>query len=169
LPEKQKAADSMQFGNVIKVTLVFRKQWWPKANFGFILAPDEPIPTWWSDPRGPVLTGWVGGPKADILSAQSPAQVETLALKILQKIFNVSSLRKKLVSVHAYNWAQDPQIRGAYSYLPVNGLNLPKTLAAPVKDTLFFAGEATVKDAQMGTVFGALTSGLRAAREILKS
>ena len=169
LPEKQKAADGLQFGNVTKITLVFRKQWWPKANFGFILAPDEPIPTWWSDPRGFVLTGWAGGPKADLLLSQSPAQLETLALKILQKIFHVSSLRKQLVSAHSYNWAEDPQIRGAYSYIPVNGLKLPNLLAAPVDGTLFFAGEATAKDAQMGTVFGALTSGLRAAREILKS
>jgi monoamine oxidase len=38
-----------------------------------------------------------------------------------------------------------------------------------VAETLFFAGEATVADAQMGTVFGALESGLRAAREILGS
>ena len=43
--EKQKAADELQFGNVVKITLVFRKQWWPKANFGFIQAPEEPIPT----------------------------------------------------------------------------------------------------------------------------
>jgi monoamine oxidase len=51
----------------------------------------------------------------------------------------------------------------------VNGLDLPKTLGQPVKDTLFFAGEATARDGQMGTVFGALESGLRAAKEILKS
>ena len=49
----------------------------------------------------------------------------------------------------------------------MDGLDLPKTLAAPVKKTLFFAGEATALDAQMGTVFGALESGLRAAKEIL--
>jgi monoamine oxidase len=168
LVEKQAAADAIQFGNVVKVTLVFRKQWWPKANFGFIHAPDEAIPTWWSDPRGFMITGWAGGPKADILPAQSPARLEALALAILKKIFGVSSLKRSLVSSHSYNWATDPHTRGAYSYLPVNGLNLPKVLAAPVKRTLFFAGEATVKDAQMGTVFGALESGLRAAREILR-
>jgi monoamine oxidase len=167
LPKKQTAADAMQFGNVIKVTLVFRKPWWPKANFGFIQAPDEPIPVWWTDPRGPILTGWCGGPKADILPAQSPARLETIALETLQKIFGVTSLRKKLVASHAYNWAEDPQVRGAYSYLPVDGLDLPKALAKPVKGTLFFAGEATALDAQMGTVFGALESGLRAAKEIL--
>jgi len=169
LPKKQKAADEIQFGNAVKITLVFRKQWWPKANFGFIQAPGEAIPTWWSDPRGLVITGWAGGPKADVLPAQSPARLETLALKILEKIFGVSSLRKHLIASHSYNWADDPHVRGAYSYIPVGRINLPKVLAAPIKGTLFFAGEATVADAQMGTVFGALESGLRAAKEILRA
>jgi len=167
LPKKQKAADSMQFGNVVKITLVFRKRWWPKADFGFVQAPDEPIPVWWSDPRGPVLTGWAGGTKADILPAHSSDRLETVALATLQKIFGVASLRKKLLASHTHNWTDDPQVRGAYSYIPVDGLDLPKALAAPVKGTLFFAGEATALDAQMGTVFGALESGLRAAKEIL--
>jgi monoamine oxidase len=169
LPKKQKAADELQFGNVVKITLIFRKRWWPKPDFGFIHAPEEPIPTWWSDPRGAVITGWAGGPKADVLPAQSPARLEALALKTLEKIFGVKSLRKQILASHSYNWADDPQIRGAYSYIPVNGIDLPKLLAAPVKGTLFFAGEATVKDAQMGTVFGALESGLRAAKEILRT
>ncbi|HXT12025.1 MAG TPA: NAD(P)/FAD-dependent oxidoreductase [Candidatus Angelobacter sp.] len=169
LPEKQEAADKMLFGNVVKITLVFRKRWWPKPNFGFIHALNEPIPTWWSDPRGPILTGWAGGPKADALSAQSPERLETLALAILKKIFGIPALRKQLVSSHSYDWADDPHIRGAYSYLPVNGLDLPKTLAAPVKNTLFFAGEATATDGQMGTIFGALESGLRVAKEISRS
>jgi hypothetical protein len=46
------------------------------------------------------------------------------------------------------------------------GLDLPRTLAAPIHDTLHFAGEATVFDAQTGTVFGALESGYRAAAEM---
>ena len=169
LPKKQKAAEAMQFGNVVKITLVFRKPWWPKGNFGFIQAPGEPIPTWWSDPRGPILTGWAGGPQADDLPATSPARLESLALATLQKIFGVTGFRRKLAASHSYNWADDPHIRGAYSYIPVGGLALPKALATPVKKTLFFAGEATALDAQMGTVFGALESGLRAAKEILRA
>ena len=51
--------------------------------------------------------------------------------------------------------------------MPVNGLDLPKLLGAPIADTLFFAGEATVTDAQTGTVFGAFETGLRAGRELL--
>src|SRR5438105_3662342 len=112
------------------------------------------MPTWWSDPRGPVLTGWAGGPPADALSSCSRSQLEALCLKILGRIFSErpSSLRAQLVKLHTHNWARDPHVLGAYSYIPVNGLDLPKLLAAPMEDTLFFAGEATVSDAQCGTV-----------------
>lgn len=159
LPEKQTAADELQFGNVTKVTLVFREAWWPEKNFGFIHAPAEAIPTWWSDSRGPILTGWAGGPRADALAGHSPAQLEALALKTLEKIFGATSLRAQLAASHTYDWAHDPHILGAYSYIPVNGLDLPIVLGAPVEGTLFFAGEATITDGQMGRFLGRWRAG----------
>src|SRR5581483_293462 len=169
LVTKEEAVRKFEFGNVVKVTFVFRDRWWGEFSAGFMHAPDEPLPTWWSDPRGPILTGWAGGPKADALLRLTPSKLEKLGLNILGKIFpeRASLLSKQHVATHAWNWAHDPHVRGAYSYIPVNGLDLPATLAAPVGNTLFFAGEATVADAQTGTVFGALESGLRAARELL--
>jgi monoamine oxidase len=70
-----------------------------------------------------------------------------------------------LLEFHWHDWRRDKFIGGAYSYIPVNGLEFVKQLAAAVENTLFFAGEATAGDAQPGTVHGALSSGLRAARE----
>ena len=117
------------------------------------------------------MTGWAGGTHADALLKCFTKQLRSTGLKILSEIlFNgepVRNLRRQLSAVHYYNWADDPDVLGAYSYIPVNGLDLPKLLGAPVGDTLFFAGEATVTDAQTGTVFGALETGQRAAREIL--
>jgi monoamine oxidase len=169
LLEKQEAIEQLQFANVIKIILVFREQWWPK-KLSFVQSLDEKIPTWWTDSRGTVLTGWVGGPKADALKKYSALKLEQLSLKILGRMFpKAKGLHKKLITSHSYNWAQDPHVRGAYSYIPVNGLDLPKLLAAPVHNTLFFAGEATTTDAQTGTVFSAYESGLRAARECLAS
>ena len=40
-------------------------------------------------------------------------------------------------------------------------------LAKPLRDTLFFAGEATNLSGETATVGGALQSGLRAARELI--
>jgi monoamine oxidase len=128
------------------------------------------LPTWWSDARGPVLTGWAGGPKADALAGYSEHKLRSLAFGILGKIFNQSAnkLAAQTESAHTHNWARDPRALGAYSYLPVNGLDLPKLLAEPIEGTLFFAGEATATDGQMGTVFGALESGMRTARQIVE-
>jgi monoamine oxidase len=42
-----------------------------------------------------------------------------------------------------------------------------KALAAPVQNTLFFAGEAADTQGESGTVAGALQSGKSAARRIL--
>ncbi|HEV2456447.1 MAG TPA: NAD(P)/FAD-dependent oxidoreductase [Verrucomicrobiae bacterium] len=169
LPDKNEAATGLEFGNVVKVIFQFRKSAWD--DFGFIQAPGAPIPTWWSDARGPTLIGWAGGLYADALLECSDDDLCTMGLETLSKmLFNgapISGLRQQLVAAHYFNWAQDPEVRGAYSYIPVNGMDLPKLLAAPVAGTLFFAGEATVTDAQTGTVFGALETGRRAAREIL--
>jgi len=171
LRDKAAVARELLLGQVRKLTLVFRERWWPRSGSGFVHAPGERVPTWWGDPRGAALTGWAGGPKAEELMPLTVKQMERVYLETLARIFSVriSSLRRRLVAAHSYNWSADPNFGGAYSYLPVNGLDLPALLAAPVAETLFFAGEATTLDAQMGTVFGAYETGLRAAGEVLRS
>ena len=170
LPEKTAVIKALEFGNVVRCVLVFRKKWWPKSKRGFIHAFEEPIPTWWDDARGPVLTAWLGGPKADDLQTYSPEHLRAICITTLAKIFSrrPAFIRSQLTGFHYHNWTHDPHIRGGYSYIPAGGMELPKQLATPVANTLFFAGEATVSDAQMGTVFGALESGQRAAREVLR-
>lgn len=167
---KEEAITKLQFGNVMKVILKFRRRWWPKSRTGIIQAIDEPLPTWWSDTRGPLLTGWAGGPEADALALLRAKRLESLSLEIVSRVFSVEMdfLQKQLVKSHCYRWDQDPDILGAYSYIPAWGLSLPTALATPIGKTLYFAGEATVADAQTGTVFGAYETGLRAAREVLE-
>ena len=169
LPRKAEAIAALEFGNVRRVTLVFREMWWPKHDFGFIHSFADVLPTWWSDPRGPILTGWAGGPKADALVERSADELKKLSLEILSKVFGEkrAALNDRLLSVHTHDWAGDPHIRGAYSYIPVRGLDLPKVLAEPVENTLFFAGEATATDAQMGTVFGAVESSRRVVSQMI--
>jgi len=65
------------------------------------------------------------------------------------------------------NWAADPFARGAVSYLPVGSLPESRlALQTSLGDRVFFAGEATADD-EPGTVGGATSSGLRAAREVV--
>jgi monoamine oxidase len=70
--------------------------------------------------------------------------------------------------MHTHDWTRDPHARGAYSYVGVGGINAAKRLSQPLRGTLFFAGEAT-ESANSGTVEGALASGMRAFRQVVRT
>ncbi len=99
----------------------------------------------------------------------SEAEFAQRALNSLAKLLGMERGRvESLVeSAHTHNWVTDPYCRGGYSYVAVGGEDAPRQLAAPVADTLFFAGEATEFTGHISTVNGALASGTRAANEIL--
>ena len=88
------------------------------------------------------------------------------AMKSLKSVFGGRMGRLEAAFVH--DWQQDPYACGAYSYVTVGGEGARKALAAPLRDTLFFAGEATDYRGEHGTVAGALRSGTRAAREAMR-
>ena len=56
--------------------------------------------------------------------------------------------------------------RGAYSYVCVGGAGAPATLARPIAETLFFAGEHTQAQGEWASVHGAIASGHRVVDEI---
>jgi monoamine oxidase len=182
LPQwKLDAIRSLEMGAALRIVLRFTRRFWedleiPGAEredlkqLGFIHYPDAPLPTWWTTlPRSePILVGWAGGPTAQRLLSLSGADIESRALKSLSLIFGVNKdvLRTIIAESYFHNWQRDPLSRGAYSYVPVNGVEHQLNLAKQVDGTLFFAGEAT-SVGHCGTVHGAIQSGLRAAREIL--
>ena len=93
------------------------------------------------------------------------------ALDSLGRLLGVAraDLDTQLEAAYTHDWQADPFARGAYSYLPVGGLEAQKDLARPVAGTLFFADEATNTDGHNGTVHGAVATGRRAAREVIDS
>jgi monoamine oxidase len=168
LKAKTRAVAGLEMGCVVKLILEFRSPFWPVRNFGFIHAVGQRFPTWWSDERGPILTAWAGGPQARALGNASSEEVEEEALKAVAKMFkqDYAKVKELLVRCHCHDWSGDPFARGAYSYIRVGMTGMPARLAEPVKDTLFFAGEATAEPGEQGTVHGAIASGQRAAKEI---
>lgn len=167
--DKQQAIRQLAMGSVVKIAFQFRDRFWPVENFGFIHANGGAFPTWWSDERGPLLTGWVGGPRAQALNEKGQESVVAKGLQELSEIFDkpAREIEELLIGVCHHNWSADPFSRGAYSYTPVGMSQMIDKLAAPIEDTLFFAGEATDANGDQGTVHGALASGRRAAEEIL--
>jgi monoamine oxidase len=138
---------------------------------GFLHSRDEYFPTWWTSlpVRAPILTAWTGGPAAGRLALRGDEFVVGRALDSRSRLLGLERerLADLLVAWYMRDWHADPYARGAYSYIPVGGLDAPRMLAEPVEDTLFFAGEATDLGGQNGTVHGAMASGRRASGEII--
>jgi monoamine oxidase len=132
----------------------------------FLLS-DAPIPTWWSqlpDPR-PLLTGWLAGPAAQRLRTASADEVLHLALESLAQLLASSpaALRQRLRASYSRNWSTEPYSYGAYSYATVGAPAARAALAAPVANTLFFAGEGLHGGPDGGTVEAARARGRAAA------
>jgi len=185
LPAKQRALARIETGQVFKIVLRFREAFWQGAEFlkerrehsgasngmTFLHAHGAEVPTWWTSlpVRSPLLTGYVGAVRAEELLAEEPPTRLERTLVALSDILSVPrrELEGQLDASATHDWRADPFARGAYSYIGVGGNDAPRALARPVDGTLFFAGEAT-NGAEIGTVAGALSSGRRAAREVLR-
>lgn len=175
LEHKLAAARLLEMGPVLKVVLEFaRPLWHDRSDIGdalFLHAFDRPVPTWWLplDAARPVLTGWAGGPYAAGLAGIGPDALREVALSSAAGALGAphGDLAAQLEAIHFHDWSADPLARGAYTYVGVGGSDAHRTLAAPVADTLFFAGEATCGGGYNATMEGALRSGRRAAAELL--
>jgi len=172
LPTHRAAAARLGFGPVIKVVFEFQTAFWearlPELEF---LLSDAPVPTWWSQrPDAPTqLTGWVAGPAAQRLLTTSADALLQLALESLAPLLAtpLAELRAQLLGSYVRNWGAEPHAYGAYSYPTVGAPAARAALAAPVANTLFFAGEAVYEGPAAGTVEAALVSGQVAARALL--
>ena len=184
-------ADRLAMGAVVRVVLVFRSRFWSSqplaarlpdiagelAKLSFLFTPADRPATWWTPMphENPMLTAWVGGPKAVALQRALAAHAESRALlqqclATLAKVFGlrVAELQSLLVACHFHDWQADQYSRGAYSYVPAGALDAPEQMTRPVEDTLYFAGEHTDTAGHGGTVHAAIATGTRAARQVLE-
>ncbi|QEC67840.1 FAD-dependent oxidoreductase [Panacibacter ginsenosidivorans] len=165
------AIAQLGFGTVIKILLQFKTAFWKKHadDIGFILS-DETIPTWWTQSpiQNNLLTGWLGGPKAAMLSRLTNDALLQTALHSLSAIFHKSMpvLQQLLTHHKIICWSNNPYIQGGYSYNTIASAEAKNILATPVNNTIFFAGEAYYTGKSQGTVEAALQSGREAAGKL---
>jgi monoamine oxidase len=176
LEAKREALGLLGFGPVIKLNLRFRSAFWEEIAQGryrdvtFFHSRQSPFPTFWTalPLRVPLLVAWSGGPRAARLSGASTEDLVTTAVAILQSMFGTGpDIGTLLEGAYWHDWQNDPYTRGAYSYVIAGGGDASRALAAPLSQTLFFAGEATDFEGEQATVTGAIRSGERAARELM--
>lgn len=175
---KRQALANIEMGHAVRVALWFGTAFWERIRNGryrdgaFFRCKGQPFAAYWTQlpVRSELVVAWAGGPKAIALGDLSQAEVIELALNGFGALFDETTLvRKEFQGGAMHDWGHDRFARGAYSYVAVGGGNARAALAAPVEDTLFFAGEATSSDGQGGTVNGALETGERAAAEVATS
>jgi monoamine oxidase len=166
--------DLIEMGSALRITLIFNQKVWKKAlpQGGFVHSFSElEFKTWWAFEKNNFyyVTAWVGGTSATKLSSYPEETLKTEVLRELALILSLSSneLPNALESWYFHNWELDKFSQGAYTYLRADATDHVRP--EPIEGTIFFAGEGWAKNADRGTVQGAIKSGIDAAKEILKS
>lgn len=175
LRSKRRALLQLASGPVIKVVMAFSGPFWTQINGGryrsaaFFFAPGAPFPTLWTTlpVRSSVLVAWCAGPRAARLSGQGEGALESSVMASLRTVFGRRDYAGMLEYLSWHDWQRDPFACGAYSYVLAGGAGARRTLARPVQDTLYFAGEACDTGGEAATVGGALQSGARAAEQVM--
>lgn len=177
--DKSRAIASIATGPVVKVVLRFERPFWNAIHHGkladlrMVFAAERAFPTFWTTypTVSPLITAWAAGPRASALHALEENAIVNRAIADLAYALEIQDgqILQNLEAAHMHDWQRDPFALGAYSYVRVGGVGARETLAKPVDDTLYFAGEAATQGGEAGTVAGALASGYAAASAILSS
>jgi monoamine oxidase len=181
--EKQNALERLAMGSVVRVSLCFHERFWENlkpegehktlADASFLFSSNDHFPTWWTEmpERVPIITGWAPARSAESMKGMSEGRIVDKAMSSLAELLHLEKahLQGKLAAAYFHDWDSDPLSQGAYSYVKVGGEGCQHTLGAPLQSTLFFAGEATDISGHNGTVHGAMASGKRAAKDIIRA
>ncbi|MRH92831.1 NAD(P)-binding protein [Nocardia sp. SYP-A9097] len=171
LPErKQHALDRLGFGTLNKIALHYSERFWPAEQYvyGYLCRETERYPTvvinMWKSHGKPILVLLLGASLGRVMESWPDEQVRDYATTVVSDIFGAETPAPQRVS--RTSWSSDPYAHGSYACIGVNAS--PRdldTLAEPVEDRLYFAGEAT-NSYHWGCVHSAYESGLREAARI---
>ena len=185
---KQNAVQRLGFGNLNKLVIEFEEQFWSddRDYFGVAVDSDDESKMnnrarcfmFWN--LKPVcgenmLIALVAGSNAEDtennVTEESQQELVNLAVEQLAKVhFNGDQSKIRVKTAKATAWGKDPFARGSYSYVKKSSRGAADydELGRPeLKGRLFFAGEHTCKE-HPDTVGGAMLTGWRAARQVLR-
>jgi monoamine oxidase len=165
---KASAIDRLGVGTLAKIGLIFDTPFWLQSSYAFGLtggAKSGATLALTSATRGDAaLTLLVGGSTGAQIEGMDEGQARAWAMAQLRAEFGPDVPQPS--AIRRTNWSGDPYALGSYACVAVG--SRPDdfaTLAEPVGERLFFAGEATSRN-QWATAHGAYLSGLREAARI---
>lgn len=173
----------LRMGPVVRVSMVFKDRWWARRGHGKMsfLFPGKRdaddasarFEVFWTPypNEQPMITAWAGGVAAERFSGMEREAVVRIAVESLARAFGLPAgeIEAQIVDVRTHGWQADSFAGGAYSYVPAGAAEAMDRLTEPADGMLFFAGEHTTSDGNWATVHGALRSGVRAARQVVKT
>ena len=173
LPEyKQDSIENVGFGTVTKLALKFTDQFWDSdVQYYYTVAKETGRwPVWmnyrtFSKER--ILMGLSMGEYAKKADLMSTEELIEDGLKVLKNVWedDVGEVQNVLRT----SWLNDPFTKGAYSFPRVDNSEEDfENLAEPIDNKLFFCGEHTDLE-YLATTHGALFTGIRAAKEVIKA
>ena len=116
--------------------------------------------------RTPLCFVDIGGRSGQTLAAEGQKAMTDFALDWLTKLYG-GDIRKAVRSTQATQWIKDPLVLGGWSSAVPGAQQARRVLMEPLRDRLWFAGEA-VHETAWGTVNGAWKFGDRAAEAALR-
>lgn len=115
--------------------------------------------------KQPILMGFNAGAYGAQIESLTDEAIVAGAMKVLRTIYGASIPNPDAWQIT--RWGSDPFAYGSYAHIPPGASPADYvTLAKPVSNRLYFAGEATHRQ-YPSTVHGAFLSGQRAAQQIL--
>jgi len=170
-PDKLKAMKQVKYQPVTRVYLQTRRQFWIDENISGDAYTDLPIMQIGQHPiDGPssancrgILEAHIKGEQALTVAMMEPERRLSFILSYMKKVHpHIEQYYEKSVS---NIWNHDSWALGGYvQYMPGQFISLPPLFARP-EGRIHFAGEHT--SYLIGTMKGALASGIRAAKEVM--
>ena len=167
LPDKTEAAALLPLGVADKIYLrLDAAEEFPKDSHLYGGVDSVRTGTYHLRPFGrPLIEAFFAGRFARDLEAEGEAAFADVAIGELASLLG-DGIRKRLHPIAATAWANDPYSQGSYSYALPGHTDARSTLATPVEERLFFAGEACMVN-DFSTAHGAWRSGVKAADAVI--
>jgi monoamine oxidase len=169
--EKTGAISRIGFGNYEKLAMRFDKFYWPKEpqRINYMSTGEMSLFHAWLNvghyTGEPILVSYHAGKRARHLNQLSDGELIEQTVTVMARLFGGDIPAP--IGYARTRWQHDPFSLGSYSFDQIGQrVEDRKVLAQPVRERLFFAGEATHPHFH-STVHGAYETGVRAAREIL--
>lgn len=160
---KLDAARNLPSGDALVLVVTLRE---PAPDSAWAMVVGAFGALWRASAGSRVLTSWSKGlAAARLRAARLPYRDPTLAVRPAWPW-----LTAELVDdVYVADWGSDPFARGAYCFPGARADDARRKWASPLGGTVFFAGDATGSPGDAGRVHGAISSGRRAAAEVLEA